>query len=365
MKFVQLSVALLSLASGTFADNVRRGNDKSQRRHRRLTVGTDWCEGTVCAIDIAEISNLEHASSISMQLGNNGTVVNFSHVNNGVATDWYGESHGASISLVSHHTGAHGHVSVSGTATQGESVYQIRTNTAGQVLLVEKQTSEYPEVEDTEETEEQRRLREETLNNLIPAPTTSDVERDNKGRRLTYDDSGSNIDIMVVWTKKAECKLSGQTNVDTCQLSHDTHSSMETEIDLIFGEANTALSLSGVNTEFRLAHAYRHADYVESTVPAALAAARKDDDDDLNDIHEERTKHGADLVVVIVDDPFRCGSAFRGPSKQYGFGVVDIDCASGSYSFVHEVGHMMVRRYFNSPRISSKYRSYLFEVIFD
>lgn len=349
MKFVQLSTAVLCLASGIFASNIRRGgtndNNNSQRRHRRLTVDTSWCEGTVCAINITEISNLEHASSVSMKLGYNGTVVTFSHVNNGVATDWYGESHGASISLVSHQTGAHNHVSVSGTATKGESVYQIRTNTAGQVLLVEKQISEFPEGSDIVEveTDEERRLREETLNNLIPAPKTIDVKRDSRGRRLTYDDSGSNIDVMIVWTKKAECKLSGQAA--NCQLSHNTHAAMETEIELMVGEANTAYSLSGIHTELRLTHAYRHETYVENTLPQALRDVRRTDDDHLNDVHDHRTTHGADLVVLIAEDPFRCGTAFVGPSKIYSFAVVDIDCASGAYSFTHEVAHLMGARH--------------------
>lgn len=346
MKFVQLSIAVLSLATGIVARNIRRGtDDNSPRRHRRLTVDTSWCEGTVCAINIAELSNLTHASSISMQLGSNGTVVNFSHVNNGVATDWYGESHGASISLVSHQTGAHNHVSVSGTVTKGESVYQIRTNTAGQVLLVEKKISEFPEDSDiAEETDEERKLREETLNNLIPAPKTSDVKRDNRGRRLTYDDSGSNIDVMVVWTKAAECKLSG-LSATNCQLSHNTKAAMEAEIELMVGEANTAYSLSGINTELRLTHAYRHPTYVESTLSQTLTDVRRSDDEHLNDVHEQRTTHGADLVVVIAEDPFMCGKSFVGPSKTYSFAVVDIDCASGAYSFAHEVAHLMGARH--------------------
>lgn len=47
---------------------------------------------------------------------------------------------------------------------------------------------------------------------------------------------------------------------------------------------------------------------------------------------------------MLIDDPSSCGIAFRGPTpKDKMFSVTNVFCASGHYSFAHEVGHNLVR----------------------
>merc|ERR1711862_669820 len=59
-------------------------------------------------------------------------------------------------------------------------------------------------------------------------------------------------DVMVVWTKRAECKNSGLS--PGCTLTTQTRANMFAKINLAVDETNTAFSLSGINTELRLVH---------------------------------------------------------------------------------------------------------------
>jgi len=56
-------------------------------------------------------------------------------------------------------------------------------------------------------------------------------------------------------------------------------------------------------------------------------------------VHENREQYGADIVALIIDDPQYCGLAWLGPSKNLMYSVTAWDCATGYYSFGHEIGH--------------------------
>jgi len=53
---------------------------------------------------------------------------------------------------------------------------------------------------------------------------------------------------------------------------------------------------------------------------------------------------GADLVAMIVRrDKDYCGLATMGPVKENMFSVTSWNCATGHFSFGHEVAHNLVR----------------------
>jgi hypothetical protein len=119
-------------------------------------------------------------------------------------------------------------------------------------------------------------------------------------RRL-YDDSGANIDVLVVWTKDAECLNSGLPV--GCTLTPTTESNMRGLINLAIAETNTAFDLSGIKTQLRLVHAYRDPDYLEPTSDAfntALTNLRVKTDGKLDSVHAKRALYGADAVAMII-----------------------------------------------------------------
>jgi hypothetical protein len=140
----------------------------------------------------------------------------------------------------------------------------------------------------------------------------SDVLQSLQGnfRRRLYDDSGATIDVMVVWTKQAECLVSKLSS--TCTLTTTTENNIRGLIDLAVAETNTAFQLSGILSSLRLVHAYRDPVYVESTSDAygaALEDLRGTIDGKLDDVHAKRALYGADMVQMLISKfPFSLGN---------------------------------------------------------
>jgi len=148
---------------------------------------------------------------------------------------------------------------------------------------------------------------------------------------------GDGIDVMVVWTKKAECKNSGL--LSTCALTSQTRKNMLGKITLAIDETNTAFALSGVGTQLRLVEAYLDDTYDESSTNQALQDVTFQYDGKLEGVHDKRGTFAADVVSLWVDVPSGCGLAWVGPNKDYMFSVVNWSCATGYFSFGHELVH--------------------------
>jgi hypothetical protein len=123
--------------------------------------------------------------------------------------------------------------------------------------------------------------------------------------RDLYDDSGSTVDLLVVWTTAAECRASGMDNASSCTLSAATRRTIMGAIQLAVSETNTAFVESGVQTQLRLVHAYREANYVESTTSKPgfrddLFRLQNPSDGYLDRVHTIRALYGADMVSMIA-----------------------------------------------------------------
>jgi hypothetical protein len=119
------------------------------------------------------------------------------------------------------------------------------------------------------------------------------------GRRRLYDDSGATVDIMVVWTKAAECGTAGKAS--PCTLDASTEQTMRGYIDLSVFQTNKAFNNSGVLTQLRLVHAYRDEDYIESSSQSSdLSNLQNRTDGMLDGVHIKRALYGADIVAMIA-----------------------------------------------------------------
>jgi hypothetical protein len=140
------------------------------------------------------------------------------------------------------------------------------------------------------------------------------------------------IDVMVVYTKKAALN----------------YSDIERElIELAIEEANESFRISNLgNVKLRLVHAYK-TDYVEegSHFDHVWRLADKGDGQ-MEEVHELRGKHRADVVILIVDDPKGCGLATRvHADAREAFAVVHHECAATTHSVAHEIGHIIGARH--------------------
>jgi len=154
--------------------------------------------------------------------------------------------------------------------------------------------------------------------------------------RSLYDDNGANLDIIVVWTKDAECRNSGKAV--GCTVSASTHRAMQNRVNLAVSETNTAYALSGVSTRLLLVHSYRHATYSERTYGFGGSLSRLRSGA-ISGVHDARKAYGADIVALLINDSQYCGLGYLGPRVDLMFSVTAWNCATGYFSFGHEVGH--------------------------
>jgi hypothetical protein len=118
-------------------------------------------------------------------------------------------------------------------------------------------------------------------------------------------------------------------------------------IQLAFDESNTSYSNSGIN--LTIAPAYvGQVDYTEAgrTYFQHVAALQSPSDGIMDIVHTWRDQYLADVVVLIVNDQSYCGLASAVlANASTAFAAVDYTCATGNYSFGHEIGHLQGARH--------------------
>lgn len=126
---------------------------------------------------------------------------------------------------------------------------------------------------------------------------------------------------------------------------------VESRIELAILESNLAFGNSGIPGRFRLAHAFLindiNFDETAYTFDFLLGKVKYASDGFFDEIHQKRTEHGGDVVSFWVDNGTSCGRGYVGTpvSASSAFSVVNWVCATGYYSFAHEIMHNMGARH--------------------
>lgn len=146
--------------------------------------------------------------------------------------------------------------------------------------------------------------------------------------------SGNTIDVLVVYSTAAK-NSSGGTN------------GMISKINLAVTETNDAYTLSGVTQQLNLVHTEEMIGYNEpSSFSQILSDLASETDGDMDNVHALRDQYGADCVAMICQNGQYCGIAYLMTNVSHGFednafSVTNYSCATGYYSFGHELGHNM------------------------
>jgi peptidyl-Asp metalloendopeptidase len=140
------------------------------------------------------------------------------------------------------------------------------------------------------------------------------------------------IDMLVVYTPTARIVSGGTDGVLAL-------------IDLAELETNQAFANSGIDAAVRVVHTAELTGYAESSsFGTELSRLRLPGDGYMDEIHGLRDLYGADQVTLIVGNESSCGMAYVQDTPaswfdQLAFSVVSRNCATGYYSFAHELGH--------------------------
>ncbi len=146
-------------------------------------------------------------------------------------------------------------------------------------------------------------------------------------------DSGAILDVLVVYTAQARNAAGGTP-------------SMQALINLAIDESNMAYQQSLITPRLRLVH-QQEVSYTQSaTFDTDLNRLTTPGDGHLDEVHALRNAYGADMVCLLIDNSQYCGLAHVMTSLSPGFegsafSVVHQGCATGYYSFAHELGHNM------------------------
>jgi hypothetical protein len=147
---------------------------------------------------------------------------------------------------------------------------------------------------------------------------------------LSEADDGSIIDVMVVYSDDIP---SASFNIAA-------------EIQLSIDETNASYADSLINQRLRLVHSAQ-VPYTETgNMGSDLDCITSKTDGCLDEIHTWRDDYGADVVSFWVESGNYCGIAWlmytvSNAFESNAFSVVKRSCATGYYSFGHELGHNM------------------------
>jgi hypothetical protein len=164
---------------------------------------------------------------------------------------------------------------------------------------------------------------------LPPIPVAADAGI--APNSATAADACSAMDVMVVWTAQARSDQGGTTAIQNL-------------VNLAVTEANQSYINSNMNQRVNLVH-MEEVSYTQADFSTDLGRLQNPSDGYVDNVHSLRNTYYADLVSMFVSyNTTTCGIGYLmtsvSPSfESNAFTVVEIDCATGYYSFAHEMGH--------------------------
>lgn len=120
---------------------------------------------------------------------------------------------------------------------------------------------------------------------------------------------------------------------------------MRALIDLAIAESNQGYVNSNVGITLQLA-GYYTTTYNSVGMSTDLSRFRGTTDGYMDSVHSTRNSVAADVMMLVVNDSSSCGLASGiGSTASTAFAAVYWDCATGYYSFAHEIGHLQSARH--------------------
>lgn len=308
--------------------NGNNGNGNGNGNAKSFSVKAKDCKGSKCTIDTSALDINDDVESISFELTGSGHTTKCKKVergNSGKAAKWVGKCDGGgSANLVQRGTNSKGEALLYGSVVDLDTkdICRFTPDAEGNNGAICTPAADYPAEAEAKSVVEEEQVvvvdDDGRLRKLVADPSKKPsssflpktfglkgsvpvINMKNQTRRGLLDDSGGNLDILVVWTKTSECKNS---NLGAgCTTTITTNNNMLGLIDAAIAETNEAYINSGVETSLRLVHAYRDPDYSEAAgFNAALDAITYKNDGDMDDVHQKRTEYGADIVALIIDN---------------------------------------------------------------
>lgn len=217
------------------------------------------------------------------------------------------EQHGGTTLVVSNGE-------ITGSISSPAGLYRISPLGNGVHAVVEVDSAKFPHDEP-----ESFRLKEKS-------PIKFDASTSKPAIAKKADSGPTQIDVLVAYTPAAKAGVSD----------------IGATITLAVAEANQSYVNSAVNIHLNLVDSFQVSySEVGKSFDNILS-----DFVGMSDVNKRRDQSGADLVALIIDKSDYCGLADAIlANASTAFAIVYYDCATGYYSFAHELGHLMGARH--------------------
>jgi hypothetical protein len=204
---------------------------------------------------------------------------------------------------------------VAGTIRMGAELYRIGALPNGDHFVARIDESAFP----TCATGEREQVGEALANEPIPMPEGFS--------------SGEIADVLVMYSPEARAAVGGTTAIQNL-------------IDLAVLETNQSYENSDVLMRLNLVHTAETAQNESGDFQNMLYQYRDQNDGWYDEVHALREQYEADLCALIVDNTQYCGIAFLMQTvdhsfESWAFSLTSWSCATGHYTFAHELGHNM------------------------
>ncbi len=294
----------------TIADGADLFDSPTIVRTRFVVPDFDQVSGTDDASDVLVLNLFEDANFIA--------ILDYTKLNPSGSLSWMGRLEGveySSVALVVRDGMMLGSVNMPGA------LYQIRYAGDGVHIIHEMNSAAFPR-------------------ELEPIPVYAPVGAPMQALNAPTADDGSIIDVLVVYT-------------DDARAGEGSTVAIQNRIDLAIAETNQSYINSGITQRVNLVHtaevSYDESDFNWYTTLNCLELTT---DGCLDNVHTLRDNYCADEVVMLVENMGYCGlanmMAVVSPSfEDNAFALVNRSgsCATGYYSFGHEMGHNMGARH--------------------
>lgn len=214
-----------------------------------------------------------------------------------------------------------------GSITVGIKIYGIRTLGDGIQVMIEITQSNYAgelcfQTDTTQQSQNQNQNNQGNSNQTFSVTSSSGFE--------------CNLRLLVAYTSSAASAAvsSGFGNIQSLIL-------------LAVEETNQSYINSNINHKVELAY-IAAVSYTEGDFTTDLNNFAGGSDGYMDEIHSLRNLYSADVCVFIVNNSVYCGLAktiYTDNNPAQAFCEVHYNCATGNYSFAHEIGHLQGARH--------------------
>jgi hypothetical protein len=212
---------------------------------------------------------------------------------------------------------------LTGTIRSNGQLYSLRPLKSGGHAIVRvneaKMPADHPEAEYTKLFQQAANARLRSLRDTDAVEASPGIAKAN-----------AVIRVLVAYTPKAKSAVADMTGL----------------INLAVSETNQGYTNSGVAITLQLASTVA-VTYTESgSFSTDLSRFRGTTDGYMDSIHTTRNSTAADVGVLIINNSASCGLASGiGSTASTAFAAVHYSCATGYYSFGHEIGHLQSARH--------------------